>query len=164
RRHPLPAHPAHPGGAGERVPRAARAGRAGGGRAAMSAAPAAARRRVRVRVEGTVQGVGFRPYVYRLARELALAGFVLNDERGVLVEIEGEPGAVASFVERLPAEAPPLARVDQLLAEEVEPTGSSAFAIAPSPTGRSPDAPVAADSATCDDCLAELFDPADRRH
>ena len=66
----------------------------------------------RVRVEGTVQGVGFRPYVYRLASELALGGHVLNDERGVLVEVEGEPAAVARFVERLPAEAPPLARVE----------------------------------------------------
>ena len=118
----------------------------------------------RLRVEGTVQGVGFRPYVYRLARELELAGWVLNDERGVLVEIEGDPRAVARFVERLPVEAPPLARVEQLLAEEVEPTGSSAFAIAPSPSGRTPDAPVAADSATCDECLAEVFDPADRRY
>jgi hydrogenase maturation protein HypF len=117
----------------------------------------------RVRVEGTVQGVGFRPYVYRLARELELGGYVLNDERGVLVEVEGEPGAVARFVERLPAEAPPLARVEQLLAEEVEPRGSTAFAIAASTRNGSADAPVAADSATCDECLAEVLDPADRR-
>ncbi|HEY0632123.1 MAG TPA: acylphosphatase, partial [Thermoleophilaceae bacterium] len=117
----------------------------------------------RVRVEGTVQGVGFRPYVYRLAHELELAGYVLNDERGVLVEVEGEPGAVARFVERLPAEAPPLARVEQLLAEEVEPRGSTAFAIAASARNGSADAPVAADSATCDACLAEVLDPADRR-
>ncbi|MEA2468947.1 MAG: hydrogenase maturation protein HypF [Thermoleophilaceae bacterium] len=118
----------------------------------------------RVRVAGTVQGVGFRPYVYRLANELALGGYVLNDESGVLVEVEGEPSAIARFVERLPAEAPPLAHVEQLLAEEVEPTGTTAFAIAASTRGGSPDAPVAADSATCPDCLAELFDPADRRH
>jgi hydrogenase maturation protein HypF len=102
--------------------------------------------------------------VYRLAKELALGGYVLNDERGVLVEVEGDPSAVARFVERLPAEAPPLARVEQLLAEEVEPRGSTAFAIAASTRNGSADAPVAADSATCDACLAEVFDPDDRRH
>src|SRR3954449_3772058 len=118
----------------------------------------------RVRVEGTVQGVGFRPYVYRLANELALGGYVLNDERGVLVEVEGEAGAVDSFVARLPAEAPPLARVERVAREELPPSGVAGFSIAPSPAGRTPDAPVAADSATCDDCLAELFDPADRRY
>jgi hydrogenase maturation protein HypF len=118
----------------------------------------------RVRVEGTVQGVGFRPYVYRLANELALGGYVLNDERGVLVEVEGEAGAVARFVERLPAEAPPLARVEQLLSEAIEPSGTTGFAIASSTSAGRPDAPVAADSATCPDCLAELLDPGDRRY
>src|SRR3954471_13095443 len=120
--------------------------------------------RNRVRVEGTVQGVGFRPYVYRLARELELAGYVLNDERGVLVEIEGSPGAVERFCSRLPTEAPPLARVERVARVELPASGLSGFSIAPSPSGRTPDAPVAADSATCADCLAELFDPADRRH
>jgi hydrogenase maturation protein HypF len=120
--------------------------------------------RSRVRVEGTVQGVGFRPYVFRLARELDLAGYVLNDERGVLVEVEGEPGAVDRFVTRLPSEAPPLARVEHVAREELPASGLSGFSIAPSPAGRTPDAPVAADSATCPDCLAELLDPADRRY
>ena len=125
---------------------------------------AAARRRVRIRVVGTVQGVGFRPYVYRLAREHGLAGFVLNDERGVLVEAEGEAAAVAAFARRLPAEAPPLARVDRIDAAGIEPTGATAgFAIAESERHGPADAPVSPDSATCDDCLAELFDPADRR-
>jgi hydrogenase maturation protein HypF len=119
--------------------------------------------RSRVRVEGTVQGVGFRPFVYRLAEEMGLAGYVLNDERGVLVEVEGDSEAVAAFAQRLPAEAPPLARVERVRTEEVPVTGGFGFAIAPSPFGRAPDAPVAADSATCDACLAELFDPADRR-
>src|SRR4051794_7231355 len=118
----------------------------------------------RVRVEGTVQGVGFRPYVYRLANELSLGGWVLNDERGVLVLVEGDSDAVAQFMERLAAEAPPLARGEHLVAEEVEPSGATAFTIAASTRGGRADAPVAADSATCADCLAELFDPADRRH
>src|SRR3954471_1032911 len=85
--------------------------------------------RNRVRVEGTVQGVGFRPYVYRLARELELAGYVLNDERGVLVEIEGSPGAVERFCSRLPAEAPPLARVESVACVELP---------APAPGGERP--------------------------
>ena len=75
----------------------------------MSVAPAASTRRVRVRVEGRVQGVGFRPYVYRLATELGLSGYVLNDERGVLLEVEGDARALERFPERLAAEAPPLA-------------------------------------------------------
>ena len=77
-----------------------------------------ARARLRVRVTGTVQGVGFRPYVYRLAGELALAGFVLNDAHGVLIEVEGDAVAVDRFLARLPCEAPPLAVVEQVLAEE----------------------------------------------
>ena len=73
-------------------------------------------RRVRARVEGTVQGVGFRPFVYRLASELELAGFVLNDERGVLVEVEGGESAVDGFLRRLADEAPPLAAIEAVRA------------------------------------------------
>jgi hydrogenase maturation protein HypF len=120
--------------------------------------------RTRIRVEGTVQGVGFRPYVYRLAQEEGVAGWVLNDERGVLIEAEGDAAVVARFVERLPTEAPPLARVERVAAEELAPSGVAGFSIAASAAGGRADAPVAADSATCDDCLRELFDPADRRY
>ena len=76
--------------------------------------------RVRARVEGTVQGVGFRPYVYRLAGELGVAGHVLNDSRGVVVEVEAAPETVERFLERLAAEAPPLARVERVVAEPLE--------------------------------------------
>ena len=69
-------------------------------------------RRTSGRVEGTVQGVGFRPYVYRLAREEGLVGYVLNDERGVLLDVEGAAEAIERFVARLPAEAPPLAAIE----------------------------------------------------
>jgi len=130
----------------------------------MSAAPAAARRRVRVRVEGTVQGVGFRPYVYRLARELALAGFVLNDERGVLLEVEGDRAAVDRFLTRLPAEAPPLATVERVLPAVVKPAGDGGFRIVDSERSGEPQALVSPDVATCHDCVAELFDPDDRRY
>ena len=121
-------------------------------------------RRVRVRVEGTVQGVGFRPFVFRLAAELGLAGSVANDERGVVAEVEGPPGAVAAFLERLGPEAPPLARVERVAAEERPAAGTAGFTIAPSARRGTADALVSPDSATCADCLAELFDPADRRH
>jgi hydrogenase maturation protein HypF len=121
-------------------------------------------RRVRARVEGTVQGVGYRPFVYRVAHELGIAGWVLNDERGVLVEAEGPPEAVAAFVARLSADAPPLATVGAVTVEDVEATGEAGFAIAASARGGAATAPVTPDSATCDDCLAELADPADRRH
>src|SRR4051812_40973075 len=118
----------------------------------------------RVRVEGTVQGVGFRPYVYKLANELALGGYVLNDERGVLVEVEGAGEAVEAFVARLPVEVPPLAKILRIAREDRPPSGVAGFSIAPSASGaRLPDADVAPDSAVCADCLAELFDPADRR-
>jgi hydrogenase maturation protein HypF len=121
-------------------------------------------RRVRARVDGTVQGVGYRPFVYRLADELGIAGFVLNDERGVLVEAEGSPDAVAAFVERLSADAPPLADVTAVTAEDVPATGDAGFEIVASERGGAATAPVTPDSATCDDCLAELADPADRRY
>jgi hydrogenase maturation protein HypF len=122
------------------------------------------RRRVRARIGGTVQGVGFRPYVYRLASELGLDGYVLNDPDGVVVEIEADPGAVDRFFERLAPEAPPLASVEQVALEGLEPTGEHGFAIRKSPRAGEPRAAVTADSATCEDCLRELFDPADRRY
>jgi len=121
-------------------------------------------RRVRARVEGTVQGVGFRPYVFRLAGELGLAGWVLNDSRGVLLEVEGAPEAVDGFLARLPAEAPPLAAIESVAVSEVGPTGEPGFAIVASPQAGEPLALVSPDIATCEDCLAELRDPADRRH
>jgi hydrogenase maturation protein HypF len=120
-------------------------------------------RRARVRVTGTVQGVGFRPYVYRLAGELSLGGYVLNDTHGVLIEIEGSAPDVDRFLERLPSEAPPLAVVERMAWEDVSPSGDPDFAIRESVGGKVPDAPVTPDSATCPDCLRELFDPTDRR-
>jgi hydrogenase maturation protein HypF len=120
--------------------------------------------RMRVRVRGTVQGVGFRPFVFRLAEHLALAGWVRNDERGVELEVEGEQEAVDTLLLRLAAEAPPLADVEQVTTEPLEPRGEHGFQIAPSgERRRDADAPVAADSATCAECLAELQDPCNRR-
>jgi hydrogenase maturation protein HypF len=120
--------------------------------------------RTRARVEGVVQGVGFRPFVHRLAGELALDGFVLNDEHGVLVEVQGAPERVESFLARLRADAPPLAIVERVLAEPVQSVPGTGFRIVESARGGRPSALVSADVATCEDCLRELFDPADRRH
>jgi len=121
-------------------------------------------RRVRVRVDGTVQGVGYRPFVYRLADELQIAGWVLNDERGVLVEAEGPAQRVAAFVARLRTDAPPLADVRAVQSEDLPALGESGFQIVASERGGAATAPVTPDSATCADCLAELADPGDRRY
>ena len=122
------------------------------------------RRRVAARVRGTVQGVGFRPFAYRLAAELGLGGFILNDERGVEVEVEGEPGRVDAFLRRLATEAPPLASVEAIEPTELESRGEDEFRILASERAGEPEALVSPDTATCEECLAELLDPADRRH
>ena len=119
--------------------------------------------RARARVEGVVQGVGFRPFVFRLATELGLAGWVNNDERGVVVEVEGAAAALGAFRERLEDEAPPLAVVERVAWRSVPARGERTFRIAASGRRGEADAAVAADAATCDACLHELFDPADRR-
>jgi len=123
----------------------------------------AVRQRARVRVTGTVQGVGFRPFVYRLAEELGLAGYVLNDAHGVLAEVEGADGEIELFLARLGSQAPPLAVVEAIESQAVVPLGEHTFAIRESPRGAVADAPVTPDTATCQECLAELFDPDDRR-
>jgi hydrogenase maturation protein HypF len=122
------------------------------------------RQRLRVRVEGTVQGVGFRPFVYRVAAELGLAGWVLNDSRGVLIEAEGERDALDALLDRMRNDAPPLAIVERIADEPVAATGETDFRITESAEGGEAEAAVSADMATCDDCLAELFDPTNRRH
>jgi hydrogenase maturation protein HypF len=119
--------------------------------------------RRRFRIRGVVQGVGFRPFVYRLARRHGLTGFVLNDGAGVVVEAEGDRPSLEAFAESLRAEAPPQARVRSVDAAAISPSGDRRFAIVHSAdTGVG--AAVPADIATCDDCLRELFDPGDRRY
>jgi hydrogenase maturation protein HypF len=118
--------------------------------------------RRRFRVTGVVQGVGFRPFVYGLARRHALGGFVLNDGHGVVIEAEGDRAALEAFGTGLALEAPSLARIESVASEPVPPRGDSAFTIAAS-VGAAGSALVPADVATCDDCLRELFDPNDRR-
>ncbi|MGB8098841.1 MAG: carbamoyltransferase HypF [Terracidiphilus sp.] len=128
----------------------------------MSAGSGLARRAVRV--QGVVQGVGFRPFVYRLAAELELAGHIGNDTAGVAIEIEGEPARVADFLHRLRAEAPPISRIDSVAVEELPPSGQTGFSIVHSQVLGQVSTGIPADAATCADCLRELFDPHDRRY
>jgi hydrogenase maturation protein HypF len=122
-----------------------------------------ARVRLVVRVEGVVQGVGFRPFVYSLGTRLGLSGQVGNDVDGVFVDVEGPAADVQRFLVALERDAPPLAAVERVTSAPAEPTGIAGFTIAASdPSGRRHTL-VSADSATCADCLAEVADPADRR-
>ncbi|MDT7712765.1 MAG: hydrogenase maturation protein HypF [Pseudonocardiales bacterium] len=119
--------------------------------------------RVEVRVEGVVQGVGFRPYVHGLAHRLGLSGRVGNDTAGVFMEVEGAEQAVTEFLAALPLGAPPLAVIEQVHTNPLTPTGESGFHIVSSnATGRR-NTLISADIATCADCLRELADPTDRR-
>jgi hydrogenase maturation protein HypF len=116
-----------------------------------------------VRVEGVVQGVGFRPYVHGLAQRFGLSGRVGNDTTGVFMEVEGAEQAVSEFLAALPAQAPPLAVIEEVRTNPLAPTGEPGFHIVSSnATGRR-DTLISADTATCADCLRELADPADRR-
>jgi len=121
--------------------------------------------RTEVRVEGVVQGVGFRPFVYALATGLGLTGLVGNDLDGVFAEVEGPEAAVAEFLGRLELQAPPLARIERVTTRALRPVRSASFVIAASEsqTGLRRTL-ISADTATCADCLRELADPADRRH
>jgi hydrogenase maturation protein HypF len=120
--------------------------------------------RLAVRVEGVVQGVGFRPFVYHLAAGLGLRGCVGNDVDGVFIEVEGPPAAVRRFLSLLERDAPPLARIERVTTRAMAPLGSASFAIAASGPPGQRRTLVPTDTATCDDCLHELADPADRRY
>jgi hydrogenase maturation protein HypF len=115
------------------------------------------------RVTGTVQGVGFRPFVYGLAGRHALAGFVLNDGGGVAIEVEGDPAALDAFADALTREAPGLARIESVRSRLLPARGRQGFAIARS-AAAAVTAIVPPDVATCADCLRELLDPHDRRY
>ena len=116
-----------------------------------------------VLVRGVVQGVGFRPFVYRLATEEGLAGSIGNDTDGVTIEVEGPASHIATFLERLRREVPLLARIDSVVARDLQTTGERGFHIAASEVLGRVTTGIPADAATCPDCLHELLDPADRR-
>lgn len=129
----------------------------------VAAGPASPIHRVRLRLDGMVQGVGLRPHVSRLASRLGLNGWVANTADGVTVEVEGDGRAVEDFARRLIGELPPLARVDRLHREDLPGTGYSVFTIRDSKCEGAGKALVLPDVATCDECLAEIVDPSNRR-
>lgn len=122
------------------------------------------RERVRFRVKGLVQGVGFRPFVYRLAIALDLAGHVSNNSEGVTIETEGSSSAIGQFHRQLLEELPAIARITDCTLESIQTLGESSFTIIASQSGQNVNTLISPDLATCDDCLRELFDPNDRRH
>ena len=124
-----------------------------------------ATKRVRIHVSGQVQGVGFRPYAYRLARSLGLCGYVVNDPAGATIEVQGRAESLEAFAGRLAAELPPLAIIRKMQREELPAVdGEEGFAIRASAGGELADAQVTVDTAACADCLRELGDAADPRH
>jgi hydrogenase maturation protein HypF len=119
--------------------------------------------RLRLDLTGAIQGVGFRPFVHRLASTERLGGFVRNTGDGVSIEIEGAAKAVERFLIRLDQEMPPRAQVFKRRSAPLSPCGESLFVVAPSTHASAGAAVVMADLATCPDCLREILDPADRR-
>lgn len=120
--------------------------------------------RRRLTVQGIVQGVGFRPFVFNLACRYGLSGHVSNNAGGVSIEIEGAEEALDTFIQSLREETPPLARIQSLHSETMLPTGESGFSILLSEDSQQRHTLIPPDIATCPDCRKELFDPADRRH
>jgi hydrogenase maturation protein HypF len=121
-------------------------------------------KRMRVALHGAVQGVGFRPFVYRLARTLGLAGWVSNSSAGVLIDVEGEEGKLEQLLLRLTQDRPPRSFIQSMEHTYLDPLGMTGFVIRESDVGGAPTALVLPDIATCPECIAELFDPLNRRY
>jgi hydrogenase maturation protein HypF len=121
-------------------------------------------RRQRINIEGIVQGVGFRPFVFQLARRHGISGWVRNDSGGVTIEAEADTPTLETFRSALTAEAPPLAAVTRLVTHDIPATGDPGFTILDSRADRAVRAEIPADAAVCADCLEELLDPGNRRY
>ncbi len=119
--------------------------------------------RFRLHVTGIVQGVGFRPFVYRLAHECQLTGFVVNNSRGVFIEVQGSPESLADFTSRLQSDAPPLARIKHVTQDRISSSDETAFRIKESERESGEVTMVPPDISVCEDCLRELTDAADPR-
>jgi hydrogenase maturation protein HypF len=129
----------------------------------MPLPPTILRRRVRIRLRGIVQGVGFRPFVYNLAGELKLGGYVLNSSAGLVAEVEGDPAALERFIQAVTQQPPPLAWVQEAECSELNALGEESFAIRPSAAATGEFALISPDVATCADCRRDVADPAGRR-
>jgi hydrogenase maturation protein HypF len=120
--------------------------------------------RRQIEVSGIVQGVGFRPFIYRLATERQLVGTIRNTSSGVTIEVQGAPAALDEFVSSLPREAPPLSRITEIRTHDLPCNGDREFRIIASHGQEPVRTLISPDVAACDDCLREMFDPADRRY
>ena len=120
--------------------------------------------RYRIELNGAVQGVGFRPFVFRLASTLALTGYVRNSSRGLVIEVEGAADRVAQFIDRLARERPRAALVTREDVNAMAPTGAPGFIIAGSEAESRPGTGMLNDLAACQDCLSEILDPDNRRY
>ena len=130
----------------------------------MAATRSLPRIRKRISIRGVVQGVGFRPFVYNLARTLRLTGFILNSSSGVTVEIEGAHSAIDQFLHTLRTSPPPLAQIMEIALEDISLQNASEFSIQPSREEENEFAFISPDVATCDDCWHDFGDPANRRY
>ena len=119
--------------------------------------------RRRMLIQGIVQGVGFRPFVYGQARDLGLSGFVFNDSRGVTIEIEGHAASLERFTRALREQTPPLARIDAVFTEQIAPLHEATFEIISSQHQAERSALISPDTCVCADCLRELDNRVDRR-
>lgn len=120
--------------------------------------------RMRIFIRGAVQGVGFRPFVYKLATSLGLTGYVLNNEKGVKIEVEGDKILIDEFLNRLKTQKPPLSIISEIETQMIAPCGDSEFIIQHSISEGEKNVPIQPDIATCADCLKEIFSPSDRRY
>ncbi|MGB9561402.1 MAG: Sua5/YciO/YrdC/YwlC family protein, partial [bacterium] len=121
-------------------------------------------KRVRIELEGFVQGVGFRPFVYRLAQRFGLKGFVKNVTSGVVIEAEGDKKSIDDFLVALEKERPKPSRITRISREFIEPVGDISFSIISSEKRDNIQGDMVPDLATCEDCLREMLDPSDRRY
>jgi hydrogenase maturation protein HypF len=121
-------------------------------------------KRIKISIKGAVQGVGFRPFIYKLANSLGLKGYVLNNPQGVIVEAEGDEETLTEFTERIKSEKPAISFIQNISTEELPLYNYKDFEIRKSNLGGSPNAIVLPDIATCKDCRDEIFDPNNRRY
>jgi len=120
--------------------------------------------RKRIQIRGVVQGVGFRPFVYRIAQRLDIRGYILNSSEGVVIEAEADEDAVQQFVTALTSEAPSLAKIDAMEVSSIDPTGEDRFTVHDSAAIAGRFALVPPDVATCDDCIRDFTTPGNMRY
>lgn len=120
--------------------------------------------RKRINIEGVVQGVGFRPFVYSMAQHWGVTGHVLNNSRGVIIEVEGAFKSLAGFLWSVRSDIPPLASISQFDISDIEPQGDTAFLILESTEADQAAVQISPDTYVCDACLEELFNPDDHRY